>query len=79
MSSPRAVQFIYVPHRPVHSDEEIKKDLAPAFSILFRYAPYCLTCCCLAVCKIGKARRNAGLIAWDYEALPVVKSRHDES
>ncbi|KAL9075382.1 MAG: hypothetical protein Q9161_001759 [Pseudevernia consocians] len=36
MSSPLAVQFIDVPHRPIHSDEEINKDLAPALSILFK-------------------------------------------
>lgn len=40
MSSPQAVQFIYVPHRPVHSDEEINKDLAPALSVLFKYVPW---------------------------------------
>ncbi|CAD6583532.1 MAG: hypothetical protein ASARMPREDX12_001297 [Alectoria sarmentosa] len=36
MSSPRAVQFIYVTHRPVHSDDEIIKDLEPVLSILVK-------------------------------------------
>jgi hypothetical protein len=29
-----ALQLILVPHRPVHTDEEINRDLAPAFGIL---------------------------------------------
>ncbi|EXJ88950.1 hypothetical protein A1O3_02014 [Capronia epimyces CBS 606.96] len=34
-SSPKqALQLIIVPHRPVHTDEEINRDLAPAFGIL---------------------------------------------
>lgn len=38
MISPKqAVQLIIVPHRPVHTDEEINHDLAPAFSILRQY------------------------------------------
>ena len=35
-SSPQALQFIHVPHRPVHSDVEIKNDLAPALSTLLK-------------------------------------------
>lgn len=30
----QALQLIMVPHRPVHTDEEINRDLAPAFTIL---------------------------------------------
>jgi hypothetical protein len=30
----QAFQLIIVPHRPVHTDDEINRDLAPAFAIL---------------------------------------------
>ncbi|KAI1622542.1 hypothetical protein EDD37DRAFT_635285 [Exophiala viscosa] len=33
-STKQALQLIMVPHRPVHTDDEINQDLAPAFSIL---------------------------------------------
>jgi len=37
MASPKKVlQLILIPHRPVHTDEEINEDLAPAFGILQR-------------------------------------------
>lgn len=33
----QALQLIIIPHRPVHTDEEINKDLAAAFAILESY------------------------------------------
>lgn len=30
----QVIQLVMVPHRPVHTDEEINKDLAPAFDII---------------------------------------------
>jgi len=33
-ASKQALQLIMVPHRPVHTDDEINQDLAPAFEIL---------------------------------------------
>ncbi|KAK7897450.1 hypothetical protein LTR67_005339 [Exophiala xenobiotica] len=35
-AQPRVLQLILVPHRPVHTDEEINEDLAPAFNIIQR-------------------------------------------
>ncbi|KAK5047280.1 hypothetical protein LTR84_006802 [Exophiala bonariae] len=32
----RVIQLVLVPHRPVHTDNEINKDLAPAFGIIQR-------------------------------------------
>jgi hydroxypyruvate isomerase len=34
MEAKQALQVISIPHRPVPDDEEINKDLAPAFDIL---------------------------------------------
>jgi hypothetical protein len=34
MAAREALQLVLVPHRPVHTDEEINKDLAPAFEVL---------------------------------------------
>lgn len=36
MPAHRALQFIHVPHRPVHSDAEINNDLVPALTILLK-------------------------------------------
>jgi hypothetical protein len=33
----QALQLIIVPHRPVHTDEEINNDLEPAFKILQKW------------------------------------------
>lgn len=35
--SDSVIQLIVVPHRPVHTQDEINKDLAPAFEILQRH------------------------------------------
>jgi hypothetical protein len=37
-SQKQALQLIMVPHRPVHTDDEINRDLAPAFVILQKYS-----------------------------------------